>query len=180
MEHEHGHTHKTHEIAIKKLGGFKVQDTYAPGHTLNGEEAAALNQTKRENLRNNFAKTVETALETAKKDGRTELSADELKALIASFDEYATGYTFASKREPKAPTDPIAKEAHKIATAMVTEALSKKGKKKSELAEGVFDKLVSDVVAKNVNGVVDEAKRRVESTKAVAGESLGDLLESLS
>jgi hypothetical protein len=169
---------KSHEIAIHKLGGFFVTDTYAEGYTVNAEEAAALNQTKRENLRNNFAKTVATAQEKAKAEGR-ELSDEEKSALVASFSEYAASYTFAAKREPKAPIDPVQREAHKIATSMVTEALVKKGKKKSTLAEGQFDKLVDEIIAKNINGVVDEAKRRVESTKAVAGEALGDLLGDL-
>lgn len=169
---------KTHEISIKKLSGFHVTDKYAPGHILNLEEASALNQLLRENLRNNYAKEVEGAIEKATKEERA-LSAEEISALRDNFHSYAATYTFASKREPKAPFDPIKREAHKIASSMVLEALAKKGKKKADLAEGIFDKLISDTVERNINGVMDEAKRRVEATKAAASDSLGDLLGDL-
>lgn len=143
---------------------FTVPRRYEEGHTLSTEEANALNGLLTENIRNNFSKTLEKMIS----DGKTD---EEINAAFAA---YAEGYAFAGRRSTRAPVDPVQREAEKIATAKLDEALRKMGKSRKNLADGVFDKHVTELASKQE--IQDEAKRRVETTKAIATDSLTDLL----
>jgi hypothetical protein len=85
----------------------------AVGYTLQDEgEAAALRQTKVENLRNNFATKVKAAM-----NGSTELAPEALSELQSAFATYATEYKFGVRAagEPKQKLDPITREMLKLA-----------------------------------------------------------------
>lgn len=157
---------ETTEVVINSII-FQAPAPYVEGHQCNAIEASVLNQTLAENLRNNFSKTVKKQKEKA---GDRELTEPEQEALRQIFADYCKDYRFALRTGPKIPIDPIGKEALKIATSLVKEALAKKGKKPSDLVDGLFDKHVSKVAA--YPNVVAEAKRRVEATRAVANEAL--------
>ncbi len=154
------------EITIQDIV-FRIPSPYHDGYTINAAEAAALNQTYAENLRNNFAKSVKQA-----KEAGAEVDVAELQAQLTA---YAETYEFQGRRRSVAtPVDPVGKEAHKIAKSMVTEALQKKGIKIKDLPEGKLESLIEDLLAKNP-AIREEAERRVEATKAATV----DLFDSL-
>ena len=149
------------------IGGveFPVSDVYEAGHEINAAEAATLNQTRRENLRNNFRKNVAKAKENG---GLTE---DTLATLQASFADMDSKYDFTGvRRGAGVSRDPVQTEARKIARIIVSEALKAKGIKKDSLAEGALEKKVDEVAA--MEQVQAEAKKRVESLRSVASISL--------
>lgn len=156
----------TTEVIINGIV-FLTPAPYAKGHQCDEIEASVLNQTLAENLRNNFSKAVKKAKEKA---GDRELTEPEVAALQQTFADYCKSYKFALRTGPKIPVDPIGKEALKIATSLVKEALAKKGQKPSDLVDGLFDEHVAKVAA--FDNVVTEARRRIEATRAVASEAL--------
>jgi hypothetical protein len=131
---------------------------------LTAGEASVLNQVLGENLRNNFAAQVKKA----KADGNTD-------GLAAAFDAYAAGYEFHGRRPSRAPVDPVAKEAHKIAKSLVLEALRKRNIDTKTLPEGKLDELIGGVLASKPE-ITAEAQRRIEATKSVAADALDGLV----
>jgi len=125
------------------IGGvaFSIEDKYAEGHVLNANEAASLNQTRAENIGNNFRSTIAEAREKAYLEsvGREELEADEkvpsdyplsdeVKAqLQAALTEAAQTYEF-GQRGGGGPriTDPVQREAQRIARDKIEAAIKAK------------------------------------------------------
>lgn len=138
---------------------FKLDDPYAEGHTCSAEEARALNQTRAENIRNNFASTVKETLGEA-----TEATDAQLAELQKKLTDYAKGYVFNASGGGRA-VDPIEKEARRLATAMVDAAMAKKGIAKSTYLKEQANK---DKYAANVSalaatdGVLAKAKAAVK------------------
>ena len=87
---------------------FNVPVRYEEGHELTANEAAALNQTFHENLRNNFAKRVDSRKENG------ELDSDVKEELQSELDSYADEYEFGGPRGG-AVRDPVMSEAMKMA-----------------------------------------------------------------
>ena len=82
---------------------FNAPLRYEEGHELSAGEAAALNQTYHENLRNNFAKKVKDAIEAG---------AFSQDVIQIEFDAYAREYQFGVRTGGGgAPRDPVTKEA---------------------------------------------------------------------
>lgn len=164
-------THPAETTPIQELTiqgfTFTIPAPYAAGEvTLSEAEAATLNQTYAENIRNNFAKKVKAANEAGAADP-TELQ--------AALDEYAASYTFNGPRRSIAvPVDPVLREATKIARSMITEALQRKAIKIKDLPEGKLDILISNLLEKN-SDIHAEARRRVEATKDATSSILDDL-----
>jgi hypothetical protein len=159
---------------------FEVMQPYSEGHQLTAGEAAALNQTLAENLRNNFAPAVRKAVaEYRKANGLAEdaevpvtnLDRDELQQ---NLDKYAEDYEFGVGRAGgiRAPKDPIEREAHRIAQEKVKAALATKNVKLSSVSKEKMDELVKGVIAK-YPAITEEAKRRVSSAADIALEGLG-------
>lgn len=130
---------------------------YTEGHPLTVNEAAALNQTYAENVRNNLAKRVK------EKPG-------EAQSIV---DEYCQTYEFGVRRA-MAGGDPVEKEAMDMARAKVKEALKANGhvlkdipaEKITELAQGVLDKYPQ---------IREQAKSIVESRQSLVLEGLGNV-----
>lgn len=93
---------------------FEVSAPYVPGHVLNEAEAKVLNQTRAENIGNNFRAAVKKALEEGK--------LDEVRKQIA---EYDAAYQF-SMTQARTPIDPIEAEAIKIAKEVVKTRIQEK------------------------------------------------------
>lgn len=93
---------------------FEVSAPYVPGHVLNEAEAKVLNQTRAENIGNNFRAAVKKALEEGK--------IDEVRAAIADYD---SKYEF-SMTTARTPIDPIEAEAIKIAKEVVKARIAEK------------------------------------------------------
>lgn len=131
----------TSTIGIQSLE-FEVPAPFVEGHQLRANEAAVLNQTYAENLRNNFAPQVKQAL--------TEDGPLDVAALQSKLNEYVLTYDFGVRRGSGRSTvrDPVTKEAFKLAREAVTTALRKKGitskeagaEKLAEMTKAVFER----------------------------------------
>lgn len=168
------------EITIQGLA-FEVDRPYKPGsRELTAGEAHALNQTRAENLRNNFAPTVRKAIEDYRKannlaeDAEVAVTNLDGDALQAEFDKYAQSYTFAvgGGGGPRTPVDPVMREAIRIGTDKVKNALSAKNIKISSVSKERMAELVNQVIEKYPE-IKAEAERRVQAAGAISLEQIG-------
>lgn len=176
-------TAPTTQITIQGLA-FDAPQPYKSGPAeLTEGEASALNQTLAENLRNNFAPTIKKALEEYRKanglaeDAEVPVSELDAEALIEAFNKYADEYEFGVRRAAggtRAPLDPVGREAHRIASQKVRDALKQKGIKLDSVPKEKMAEFVKAVIEKYPD-ITEEAKRRVAATQAVAVEGLSEL-----
>lgn len=142
---------------------FQAIAPYREGHQLTANEAAVLNQTLAENLRNNFAGAVGTAVkeaEAAKKE------VDHV-ALQKAFDLYIHEYSFGVRKGGGFSGDPVAREARSIAKDIAKDLLKKKGHKLSEVSAETWDDLIAKILAKKPE-INDIAKKRVKEKQSIA------------
>ena len=100
------------------IGGenFEVSTPYAEGHAITAVEAKVLNQTRAENIGNNFRKAVAEAKEKG-----------DLASVTAAIAEYDSAYTFsAGGGTARTPIDPIEAEAYRIAKTVVKGKIQEK------------------------------------------------------
>lgn len=139
----------TQEVLIQGRT-FIAPAPYVEGHVINAHEAAALNQTLAENLRNNFA-------------ARMKRAADEERELTQSdFDEYAATYSF-GVRQPRGPSplrDPVRTEERKLAAAAIKRAILAKGIKLKDVPDETFEAYV--------NAAIETGRYRADAQKLVA------------
>lgn len=118
---------------------FPVTAPFAEGHVITGPEAKALNQTRKENLGNNFRKVVTKALDDAKTAG-TEPNVDELQSAFAKLDnEYQ--FTFANVAAART-IDPVEREARKIVREQLREQLKAAGQKMSDYDDNQIEEII--------------------------------------
>lgn len=146
---------------------FSAPVRYEEGHELNANEAAALNQTYHENLRNNFAKRVKDAIEAG--------SFDE-EAFQTEFDAYAQAYEFGVRTGGGGVTrDPVMSEALNIARGKIKAALKKKSQSATAAA---ITEAAKRLVAKNP-ALLELARQRVAEAQAAASDDLESLIADL-
>lgn len=166
----------------------------AEGHVCTVNEAAALNQTFAENIRNNFAGKVKAAVEdkalevgylSTDEGGKvigdmTDEQLTEVHALVdlseiqAALDEYQREYEFGARRSGSgAPrvTDPVEIEALGIARQKVRDAIKAKGHKLSEVGTEKINELAKQVL-ETYPQIREQAKSIVAARKSVALENL--------
>ena len=146
---------------------------YEEGHVISANEAQALNQTRAENLRNNFASQVKKAVKEAEEAG----AEVDLEAVQAAFSEYDSEYVFGVRRSAVFQ-DPIAKEAHSLAMEAVKQALKARGHKLADFSKEQMDGLAAGLVEAHPE-YTERATRIVAETNAVAGIDLSDMLDSI-
>jgi hypothetical protein len=152
----------THEQITIQQTPFRVPMRYAAGHTLNDNEAAALNQTLHENLRNIWAPKVKSGLA----NGETP------ETLQAKFDTYAAEYQFGRRRAPRGGSsgpDPVPTIALAMAKDIVRKAVKAKGlgwptSKISVAAKQLLDRQGPE------GALIQTARARAEAERA-AGEA---------
>lgn len=175
---------------------FTVRAPYAAGHTINENEAGALNQVFGENIRNNAAARMKRGVgqslnlpegetptaaqvETADLDAILVTEGDGENAQTISLREavqrYADTYAFGTRStSTREPLDPVEREAKRIASDTLAEALRAKGIKRKDLPEGQFEAAVETLMAQE--DVQKEAKRRVTQRGKVGVDNLEALL----
>jgi len=168
------------EITIQGLP-FEVQDLYSAGpRELTAGEASALNQTRAENLRNNFAPKIKAAMDEYRKanslaeDAEIAVTSLDHDALSAAFDAYATEYEFGVRKAgtgTRTPTDPIERESIRVAKERVKAGLNKKGIKLDSVSKEKMTELVQQVIGKYPE-IKEEATRRVNAAGAIALDDL--------
>jgi hypothetical protein len=150
---------------------FNVPDRYQDGYELNANEAAALNQTFHENLRNNFAKKVEDK----KANGAPIDDDDVLAALQADLDKYAEEYEFGVRSGAGGVRDPVLSEAMRIAKDKIREHLKRKGIKLKDVEAPKITEAARKLIEKNPE-IMELAKARVQEAQMAAAESLDDVV----
>jgi len=184
----------TKDITIQGIT-FPVGQPFHEGYVLTVADAHVLNQTYAENIRNNVAGIVRDAKRKAAAEAGffkpaegdaplvgdeaqapiDEMDLDELRAKIAAYED---DYEFAvGGRGPRAPVDPVAREALNQAKDLVKAAYRAKypGNKLPAATEITAKaQLFLDNDSPKAQEVKAEARRRVESAKA-AQVDLGDI-----
>lgn len=156
---------------------FTTSMPYSPGHVLTEHEASALNQTRSENLRNNFASRVKKALEDLQKANpeRADLTTADLDlgALATEFAAYEASYSFA-QRHVRAPSDPVEHEAQKLGKARILAALRERKIDIKSVTTDAMTGYVAALLAKRPE-IREEAKRRVDAARSIGASVLDDL-----
>lgn len=130
------------------------------GATMTEGHVASLMQTRRENLRNNFAKKVKTAKENG---GVT-------PEVHAAFAEYASKYEF-GVRQPGAPRvtrDPVEKEAFKIMKSAVSSAY--RAKYGLVIEKDELDAKVEELFEKHADRYLKLAKAAIREREKVMAD----------
>lgn len=137
---------------------FTVAMPYAEGNVLSANEAAALNQVRAENLRNNFASSVNKAKEAGTFD---------LASMQTSLTEYDSTYEFGVRRGGGGRTsDPVMAEAMNIAREKVRAAILAKGIKLAEVSAAQ----ISEHAKKAINDypqILELARTRVAEANTI-------------
>jgi hypothetical protein len=145
---------------------FTVPVLFAAGHVLTEGEAASLNQTLRENVRNNLAARLKPGKDNAAPKGLSQ----------ADVDAYVTEYEFGARRGGgggEAGFSPVERKARSIAREKVKEALAKRGQTlnlKTDEGKATMEKLVSQVAAKPE--IVKEAEKQLKAVEKIALDDL--------
>jgi len=82
-------------------------------------------------------------------------------------------YSFAARRT-RAPVDPVLNEATKMARAQITNALRAKEIDLKTVSAEQMQKYIDALLAKYPH-ITEEAKRRVEATKAISADILAGM-----
>lgn len=154
----------SHTITIQGLD-FPVSMPYGAGHQCSEAEAEVLNQTRLENLRNNFAGKVKKA----KAQG---LTPESEAALREEFLRYERLYTFAARVGAAPQLSASQREAHKIAKGMVHEALRAKGHDPKTIPHAKMQEMVHALIARRPD-ITEEAERRIARARELTIEALG-------
>jgi hypothetical protein len=104
---------------------FEVPQPYAAGHVISEGEASQLNQVYAENIRNNKAAEIKSMVDSGNYDQ------EQAQLLVTKYvDEYEMGVRRAGG--PRAPADPVAREALRLALDKLSAKLRSEGKKPSD------------------------------------------------
>lgn len=154
---------------------FTVTMPFVEGHVCTAAEAKVLNQTRRENLGNNFRSKVKDALDSEK-----ELTMEQVQAEFAKADaEYV--FTLANVGGGRGG-DPVEKEAKAMAREMLKAHLAKTGRKLTGAPDGETEESWKEKVAAEIEriagteDVMAAAKKQVEAKKKATdklAESVG-------
>jgi len=145
----------TKEIKIQGVNGWIVPLPFTEGYTLKTLEADQLNQVLHENIRNNFAKTVEKALKEQGDDFDQE-------ALQRQLNEYLEEYEFGARRGGTfRAADPIEAEAMNIARDLVKEGLKRRGVKLKDFSP-------ADITAEAIRAIEKYPQITTQAEESVA------------
>ena len=134
---------------------YEIEPRYAEGHVLNANEAAALNQTFFENIRNNFAP-------------RAKEGADQ-----SALNDYVASYQFGVRTGGGGARDPIQTEAMSMARDAIRDAIKKSGKNISEYTQKSITEAASKLLERDPK-YLELAKKRVEELQNAATSAVQD------
>ena len=168
-------TAPTKTIVIQGLD-FQISWPFTAGHVCTEAEAKALNQTRKENLANNFAKRVKDAKALDEKNGNT----TEVSSLAAEFAKLDAEYEFTlANVSAAARLSPVDREARSMAKAAIVANLASKGRKLSDIPAGLTKDEWEAKVASRIeeiaaqDNVIAAAKKQVAAKeKAISAVSL--------
>lgn len=144
-----------------------VSQPYTEGYVLTQLEADKLNHI--------FADNIRTSLMSKLKRLRSENEGSIGPDTTAEFQNYADNYSFAP-RSAKPAADPVAKEANKIAKEQVFSAIRKKGGNPADYSSEQIAEYVAKVLQHKPE-IMQEAARRIDSSRKLAGDLLSDIFD---
>lgn len=148
---------------------FEAPYKYAAGHVLNEAEARTLNQTRFENLRNNFASKVKAA--------NLPEGAEAPADLVAKFAEFEAAYEFSvpGTGGGTVKLDPIEREAHALAKEIIKNALANKGKSMNPPKDATDEQkeAYKKQIAEYIAGVAAKDEVIAQAKKNVAARQKG-------
>jgi hypothetical protein len=137
---------------------FEVTNPYAAGHVLTEGEASQLNQVNAENVRNNLAAQIKDMIDGGNYDH------EQAQLLVTKYaDEYEMGVRRAGG--PRAPADPVAREALRLALDKLSAKLRADGKKPSDYKN--LKDVAAQLVEKNP-AFMEQAKENIAKRDAMA------------
>jgi len=155
---------ETRALKLPHGVNVNVAQPYTEGHVLSALEAEKLNHVFADNIRTSLIAKIKRLADEG------EINAD---ALSTDFQAYADAYSF-TVRAPKTSTDPVAKEANKIAKEQVFAAIRRKGGNPSDYTAEQISEYVAKVLQHKPE-IREEAERRINSSRKIAGDLLSDL-----
>lgn len=145
----------------------EIDEPYNEGHTCTAGEADALNQTRKENVRNNVASS---ATRIEEKEKRT-CTAEEIQKMVS---DYAADYEFGIRSG--ASRDPVESEALDMARAIVKDAISKRSELKlKDFPAKKITELASNYLAGPSGNTLRERAKAVVEARGKVMEGLGDV-----
>lgn len=137
---------------------YTVMERYEEGQEITAGEASALNQTLRENVRNNLSK----------KEGLTQ----------EQIDAYASEYQFGVRVAGAGRVaDPVMAEYLRLAKTKIKDLLKAKGKKAD--AEQITEAAKNMLNGPHGAPLWELAQKRVAEAQSVAGEALDDVIAGI-
>ena len=160
----------TKQISIHGIE-VTISTPYEAGHTITEAEAKALNQTRAENIANNFRARIKAAKEGAE-------GAESLDKVLSDLTTYDGSYTFslAAAGGSRSSLTPLEKETRRVAKNWLLAKLKGMGKTlKSYTEEKSADAVESKILEiAATEGIIAEAKKNLanaaKSADAVAVE----------
>jgi hypothetical protein len=150
------------EITIQ---GLKVplEDKYAPGHQIDLGEARALNQLRRENLRNNFGPRVKAAVSAAVPE----------EALQDMFKEYAQAYSFSTNPGERNAMSKLEYHQRALAKEALGAIMKRKGLSMDEMSPDHLEVAIATLIRERPS-IREEALARVQTADASVADMLDD------
>lgn len=161
---------ETKEVTIHDVT-IALKAPYQEGHVLSAIEAKVLNQTRCENVGNNFRKRIKAALDgvPVKEGGEVET----LDAVLAALAEYDATYEFSTPSPGREPVDPVEREARNLAKDAIRKALAARGQKLKDIDEEKLEAAIEKHAASE--SIRKEAERRVKAAKKQAESVMEEL-----
>lgn len=159
----------------RTISGFKVSipAPYAAGtHTLTEGEASALNQTIAENISNNLRQRLVDGVTEGEGDSATNraYTEDEAQRVVDLYiADYEVGVRRAGSGEPRV-TDPVEREARKIARAKAVELVKGAGGKPADYD---MAPIIESIFEKNKDLLMTEGRKIVKANEAARAKSDG-------
>lgn len=161
-------------FTISKLN-FSIAEPFNEGDTITEGEASSLNQTLRENVRNNLASEIDEELEKAKKAGEE----PNLVALQARVDGYVKDYEFGVRTGGGGRiSDPVEAKALEMARDKVRDKIkANPALKITAFKAAEITAYARQVLEKNP-AIREQAKTLVEQEQQMAASILDDIVIS--
>lgn len=137
---------------------YELSAPYAAGHVLNEHEAAALNQTRGENVRNNVASQMKRKI---KEVGDRPLTADEKSEIVNKYD---AEYQFGARSQRI--LDPVEREARAMATELVKAAAARKNVPFSSIESKDLANFIDSILNEKPE-IREKARLVVEARKSI-------------
>lgn len=135
-----------------------VHTPYGEGHKLTENEASSMNQTRKENIRNNLREQIKTM----KKENKSE---KDMGSMVL---KYSETYEFGAGGGGGRTADPVKREALNICAEKIKEAIRKSGQSLKDVTTKQLNAKAEEVLSRNPQ-IMDQAASIV---KARAGAEI--------